>query len=116
LRTEFAALDLAARAGRRIEKTTEEETPLPEIFELFRIFLDELAAGLNQNLLVAFEIRLLELLGLAPDLSVLKAGSGKALEQFARMNWESVRRVRLSAQQFSEISDFLEHRFREGMR
>src|SRR5687767_12044898 len=42
LRTDYAALEIAARAGKRIEKTTEEETPLPEIFGLFLSFLDEL--------------------------------------------------------------------------
>src|SRR4051812_17861854 len=34
LRRELTALEFAARAGRRIERMTEEETPLPEIFAL----------------------------------------------------------------------------------
>ena len=116
LRTELAALEMAARAGRWIEKTTEEETPLPEIFELFRRFLDELAKGVNQNLLVVFEVRLLEGLGLAPELRSLKPGSAKALQQLARMEWEAAPRLKLSAGQFDEISSFLERRFQDGMR
>ena len=117
LRTEMTALEVAARAGRWIEKTTEEETPLPEIFELFRSFLDELAKPpVSQNLLLVFELRLLEALGLAPELCGLKPGSAKALEQLARLEWDAVRRVKLSAGQFDEVSSFLEKCFREGMR
>jgi DNA repair protein RecO (recombination protein O) len=117
LRTELAALEMAARAGRWIEKMTEEETPLPEVFELFRAFLDEVANGpLNQNLGIVFEVRLLEMLGLAPELSRLKAGSARALEQLARMDWEAVRRVKLSVGQFEELASLLESGFREGMR
>jgi DNA repair protein RecO (recombination protein O) len=117
LRTELAALEQAARAGRWIEKTTEEDTPLPEIFDLFRGFLDAIARDpVSQNLSLAFEIRLLEILGFAPELKSLNAGSARALEQLARIDWEAMRRVRLTASQFSEISSFLEHAFREGMR
>lgn len=117
LRTELAALEMAARAGRWIEKMTEEETPLAEVFELFRAFLDELAQGpVNQNLAIVFEVRLLELLGLGPELSGLKSGSARALELLARMEWGTVRRVKLSAGQFEEIAGFLERGFQEGIR
>jgi DNA repair protein RecO (recombination protein O) len=118
LRTDFAALEQAARAGRRIERTTEEDAPVPEIFELFRDFLDELAKPpLEGSLLLAFEIKLLHDLGFAPTLegSELPAGSRKALEQLRALDWEAVRRVKLSASQIFEIESFLDRCFRDAM-
>ena len=118
LRTNFVALEQAARAGRRIERTTEEDAPVPEIFELFRDFLDELAKPpLEGSLLLAFEIKLLYDLGFAPTLegSELPAGSRKALEQLRALDWPAVRRVKLSASQIFEIESFLDRCFREAM-
>jgi DNA repair protein RecO (recombination protein O) len=114
LRTEFIALEMAARAGRRIERATEEDTPLPEVYALFREFLDELAKPpLDGVIVIAFEIRLLEILGLAPELeeSSLQLGSRKALEQIAAVDWSAVRRVKLAVSQTAEISAFLDRSF-----
>jgi DNA repair protein RecO (recombination protein O) len=118
LRTDFVALEQAARAGRRIERTTEEDAPLPEIFELFKGFLDELARPpLEGSLLLTFEIKLLNALGFAPALegSSLPIGSRKALEQLRGLDWSAVRRVKLSASQTLEIESFLDRCFREAM-
>jgi len=118
LRTELAALEQAARAGRRIERTTEEETPLPEVFELFRGFLDELGKPpINETLAIAFEIRLLETLGLRPELrgGSLNPGAAGAFERLGDLEWEAVRRVKLSASQVTDISAFLDKCFQEGM-
>jgi DNA repair protein RecO (recombination protein O) len=118
LRTDFVALEQAARAGRRIERTTEEDAPLPEIFELFKGFLDELAKRpLEGSLLLTFEIKLLNALGFAPALegSSLPIGSRKALEQLRGLDWSAVRRVKLSASQTLEIESFLDRCFREAM-
>ena len=118
LRTDFVALEQAARAGRRIERTTEEDAPVPEVFDLFKSFLDELAKPpLEGSLLLAFEIKLLAELGFAPTLegSALPVGSRKALEQLQALDWPAVRRVKLSASQTYEIESFLDRCFREGM-
>jgi DNA repair protein RecO len=118
LRTDFVTLDQAARAGRRIERTTEEEAPVPEIFELFKGFLNELAKPpLEGSLLLAFEIKLLKELGFAPALggSALPAGSCKALEQLQSVEWPAVRRIKLSPSQIFEIESFLDRCFREAM-
>ena len=118
LRTDFVALEQAARAGRRIERTIEEDAPVPEIFTLFKVFLDELAKPpLEASLLLAFEIKLLMELGFAPVLegSELPLGSRKALEQLSALDWPAVRRVKLSASQTFEIESFLDRRFREAM-
>jgi DNA repair protein RecO (recombination protein O) len=118
LRTDFVALEKAARAGRRIEKTTEEEAPVPEIFELFKAFLDELAQPpLEGSLLLAFEMKLLDALGFAPALggSSLPIGSRRALEQLNALDWPAVRRVKLAASQAIDIESFLDRCFREAM-
>jgi DNA repair protein RecO (recombination protein O) len=118
LRTDFAALEQAARAGRRIERTTEEDAPVPEVFELFKGFLDELAKPpLEGSILLAFEIKLLETLGFAPALegSALPIGSRRALEQLQTLDWSAVRRVKLSASQIFESEAFLDRCFREAM-
>lgn len=115
LRTDFTALEIAARAGRRIERATEEDTPLPEIFALCKDFLDQLAQPpLDGALLIGFEVRLLEILGLAPetDDAGLSAGSIRALEQIAKVDWIALRRIKLAASQFGEIEAFLDRAFR----
>jgi DNA repair protein RecO (recombination protein O) len=118
LRTDFSALEQIARAGRRIERTTEEDAPVPEIFDLFKNFLDEIAKPpIETALLLAFEIKLLEVLGFAPALegSSLPIGSRRALEQLNIRDWPAIRRVKLSPSQISEIEIFLERCFREAM-
>lgn len=118
LRTDFLALEQAARAGRRIERTTEEDTPIEEIFELFKGFLDELTTPpVAGSLVLAFEIKMLAELGFAPTLdgSGLPLGSRKALEQLQALEWPAARRVKLSASQTIEIETFLDRCFREAM-
>jgi DNA repair protein RecO (recombination protein O) len=118
LRTDFVALEKAARAGRRIERTTEEDAPVPEAFELFKGFLDELARlPLEGSLLLAFEIKLLGVLGFAPALegSSLAIGSRRVLEQLQTLDWAAVPRVKLSASQIYDIEAFLDQCYREAM-
>jgi DNA repair protein RecO (recombination protein O) len=118
LRRDFVALEQAARAGRRIERTTEEDTPAPEVYELFKAFIDELAKPpLESSLLFAFEVKLLGVLGFAPALegSALPIGARRALEQLVSLDFAAVRRVKLSASQIFEIETFLDRCFREAM-
>src|SRR5688500_1838101 len=59
LRKDFSALEQLARAGKRIEGATEEDAAVPEIFELFKSFLDQAATPpFESSLLFAFEIKL----------------------------------------------------------
>lgn len=118
LRKEFVALEQLARAGRRIERATEEEAPIPEIFDLFRLLLDEIGKPpFEPSLLLAFEIRLLQVLGLTPILegSSLPIGSRRALEQLQFLEWSAIRRIKLSATQIIDMETFLDRSFREGM-
>jgi DNA repair protein RecO (recombination protein O) len=118
LRKDYVALEQTARAGRRIERATEEETAIPEVFELFKSFLDEIAKPpLEASLVLAFEMKLLHLLGFAPVLegSSLPIGSRRALEQLQSLDWPALRRIKLSASQIFDMETFLDRSFREAM-
>jgi DNA repair protein RecO (recombination protein O) len=118
LRTDFVALEQAARAGRRIERTTEEDVAIPDVFALFQGFINELAVPpLEGSLLLAFEVKLLDTLGFAPVIegSSLPIGSRRALEQLRAVDFSAVRRVKLSASQKIEIETFLDRSFVEAM-
>src|SRR6185436_8750277 len=75
LRQDVGRLQQAAYGVALLELATETETPLPELYELFGDWLAFLNrhAALRHGLL-AFEIRFLHELGMAPSL-----GSGRAL-------------------------------------
>ncbi len=68
LRTDLRYVQQAAYAALLIEQTTERETPLPEIHDLFAGFLAYLPGQPPRALSVfAWELRLLRELGLEPD-------------------------------------------------
>ena len=59
----------AAYAAAFVEQATETETPLPAIFDLMNSFLDHLCGPKPApQLVLAFELKLLQELGLKPDL------------------------------------------------
>ena len=110
LRDNLTCLRIAAYLGQLIEKTTETDTPLPELFQLFQSALIELADGPPRILtLIAFEMRFLAEMGLSPDLATanLTAGSKRILEQIARSDSAGVGRLHLSRNQNTELARFL---------
>lgn len=69
LRTDYTRLRAAAYAAQLVEQATEKETPLPGVFELLASLLGQLnAAVASAAQLLGFELRLLDELGLRPDL------------------------------------------------
>jgi DNA repair protein RecO (recombination protein O) len=113
LRTDLSYLRQVCYCAELIEQSTESETPLPEVFELFHQFLGILPAQPAQpHLVFAFELRLLSEMGLQPDLGALRltAGARELVNRFAQIDWEMVGRLRLSAAQTREIGQFL-HNF-----
>lgn len=68
LRTDLARLRAAAHAVQLLEQATEPEAPVPELYALLRDLLRAEAAP-AAPLVLAFEWRLLGLLGLQPDLA-----------------------------------------------
>ncbi len=69
LRKDMDRLQQAGYAAALIEQTTETGTPIPEFFALFASFLGHVAnQPLKARHTIAFELKLLEVLGLSPDL------------------------------------------------
>ncbi len=118
LRTDLAVLRQAAQASRRIERITEEETPLPEIHALLRGFLEELAKSpISEALPAAFESKLLRELGLWPDMTTapVTPGSRRVMEQLAALEWGAVRNLKLSPAQVAELSSYLDRMLRAAV-
>jgi DNA repair protein RecO (recombination protein O) len=110
LRLDLAKLKQAAYAATFIVQTTEPETPLPDIFELFRRFLESLCAhALSPHLVPAFEIKMLVELGLEPNWeeSKLQPGTGKIVEAMRQRDFASILSVKPTDKQLTELRQFL---------
>lgn len=110
LRPELAYVQQASYCAAMIEQTTETETPLPALYEQFVALLRELPLHPPQAATIfAFEMKLLEELGLKPDLSEAKlsAGAHQLLDKFTVEDWPSLFRLRLSKAQEMEIQNYL---------
>ena len=110
LRQDVDRLREAAYAAALIEQSTETDTPLPGLFRLMNEWLDHL--GRNSSgapAIFAFEIKLLDELGLLPDFAAanLSAGAKQILAHGAQDSWETVTRLKLSPAQHREIRQFL---------
>ena len=110
LRRDLGWLEQAAHATKLLEQTTETETPLPEFFHLLVGFLKHLPEHLPQpQTLLAFEMKLLRILGLSPNLTTkdLTAGSQQILQKLDALDWPAVSRLKPTAAQIRELEHFL---------
>ena len=105
-------LQQAAYAASFIEQATESETPLPEIFELMRGFLDHLCAHHPQpQTIFALELKLLRELGLEPDFDEtrLTPGAKKIVTTLLDDDWMSAPRPQIIDRAgAAELRQFLE--------
>jgi DNA repair protein RecO (recombination protein O) len=110
LRRDLVYLEQAAYCAALLEQTTETDTPLPEVFSLLDSFLNSLPQQPPQAQIVfAFELKLLDELGLMPDLSKkpLTPGAEQILQKLCTSDWPAIARLRLSAPQTTELRQFL---------
>lgn len=113
LRTELGYLQQASYCSTLIEQNTETETPIKPFFDLLAGFLDCLPAVAPQpQKVLAFEIKLLQELGLAPEPAHtrLKPGTGAIWSFLAGSDWASIAQLQLSPAQLTELQSFL-HEF-----
>ncbi len=113
IREDLLKLQQAAYAANFIVQATETEAPLPEIFELFQVFIQRLCVQpMKSEVIFSFELKLLHELGLAPDWQEarLTAGAKKIVELWLRSEECSISRLKLSAPQRVEIKQWL-HEF-----
>jgi DNA repair protein RecO (recombination protein O) len=110
LRQELGWLQQASYCAELIEQTTETETPIPEVFELLRGLLDALGRQAPQpRTVLAFELKLLGLLGLAPDLAQtrLSPGARTVVKALTEEDWPAIARLKATAALASEVRDFV---------
>jgi DNA repair protein RecO (recombination protein O) len=110
LRTELGYLQQASYGATLIEQTTEPQTPLPEIYELFRGFIHTLPKQPPKpRTVLAFEFKLLQILGLAPDLDETKLSpeARTLVNALTETDWEGLSALRATAAQANAIKQFL---------
>ncbi len=111
LRKELGYLQQASYCSALIEQATETETPLSAIFDLLADFLNYLGTqSFAPQTVFAFELKLLNELGLEPDLakSGLTIGAQQIIQALAGRDWGAVSRLKLSASQLRELRQFLQ--------
>ena len=110
LRQELGYLRQASYCANLIEQTTETETPLPTVFRLMNGLLDYLPAQPPEpQSIFAFEIKLLNELGLQPDLgaSNLTPSAKRLVRNLGESDWPSLAHLKLSRPQVAELGLFL---------
>jgi DNA repair protein RecO (recombination protein O) len=110
LRKNLGWLQQASYFAALVEQTTETETPLPKVFSLVHECIEALTrTAPSPRTVFAFELKLLEELGLMPDLSAVSIGAGarKVAEALKRSEWNVIARVKLSELQTRELRQFL---------
>jgi DNA repair protein RecO (recombination protein O) len=111
LRQDLECLQQASYGARLVEQVTETETPLPAVFELMRGLLDHLQhQPPRPQTIFAFELKLLNELGLKPDLqkSHLTPGAKRVVTVLSMSDWAAVLRLKLSGAQAAELRQFLQ--------
>jgi DNA repair protein RecO (recombination protein O) len=115
LRKDLGLLQQASYCAAWVERATETETPLPQIFELMVGLLRHLLSHPAQPQTVfAFELKLLAELGLKPDLakSQLNPGTRQLVKALTENDWPVMACLKLSNDQVTELRQFL-HGFLE---
>lgn len=110
LRHELGYLRQAAYCAALIEQSTETQTPLPEIYELFLGFLHALPSQPPKPRTVfAFELKLLEALGLSPDVedSRLPPEARALVTALSETDWKDLPSLRATAAQAQAVKQFL---------
>ncbi len=110
LRNDIVKLNQAAYGAAFIVQTTEAETPLPGVFELFQKFLECLCAREpSPQLIFALELKMLGELGLEPDWHKmnLAVGTVKAAQALLERDFEGGFGLKLADNQINEIRQFL---------
>jgi DNA repair protein RecO (recombination protein O) len=110
LRKELGYLQQASYCAALIEQATENETPMTAIFDLMNGFLNHL--GLQPpaaQTIFAFELKLLNELGLKPDLARSRATAGvkEVIRALTDFDWDALFGLKLSDPQIVELRQFL---------
>jgi len=112
LRQDIVALQRACYGTAFLEQVTEPDTPLPGIFELFQGFIDEVCRRpAAPEVTLAFEIKMLDELGLRPVLgtAALSEGARKIASRLSADTWSDLQPLKPTAAQLRELRHFLQN-------
>jgi DNA repair protein RecO (recombination protein O) len=110
IRRDFRLLQQASYLAALIEQVTESETPLETVFNLAdEFFATTVNEKVHPHLTLAFELKLLDQLGLAPDLGEarLSAGAKEIARRFLSNDLGFSSRIHLNHAQSKELNQFL---------
>jgi DNA repair protein RecO (recombination protein O) len=113
VRQDIRRLQLAAYCTALLEQTTESDTPLPGLFDLFKGLLGQLSVReARPRLVFAFELKLLAALGLFPalDQARLAPSTDELAFNLAQSDWSALQELNPPSAAVKELSAFL-HRF-----
>jgi DNA repair protein RecO (recombination protein O) len=110
LRKDLGWIQQASYAAAFIEQATEIEAPIPEIYELMTALVEHIPGRRPvDRTIYAFELKLLEQLGLQPDFSEshLPPGTREMARALAESSWDVIGRLQLSETQADQLRRFL---------
>lgn len=110
LREDLGRLQQAAYAVALIEQTTETETPIAEVYDLMQGYVEYLAGAVAKPVnVLAFELKLLELMGQSPDPEETHLSKvGKALlVALQQCEWGQLQEAVITANHAQELRLFL---------
>lgn len=110
LREDLGWIQQASYFASFIEQATETDTPLPGVHSLLSDVLKRLCNfPPGPRTVFAFELKMLDHLGLQPDLAqtALAPGTRQIAHTLAAADWDSIGRLRLSEGQVAQLKSFL---------
>lgn len=109
LREDLGWVEQASYAAAFVEQTTETDTPLPEVAALFRSFVAHLPSQPPQpRSVLAFELKLLHGLGLAPEFgSGTEPGSNGLAARLMEADWPDIANLSAPATEARALHRFL---------
>ena len=105
------SLSLLAYGTHFLEKATEPDHPMPGVYTIFSTLIEHLNCTPPEKILVyAFEIKILNELGLAPaaEDGRMHKDISQLIEKLGYLNWEEISQLKPSHEKFSKVSSFLE--------
>jgi recombinational DNA repair protein (RecF pathway) len=109
LRRDLAWVHQASYFGVLIELGTEAETPIREVYELFAAVLKALPlAKPRARTVLSFELKFLNRLGYAPDLSALGEEAAALARILLESSFEELGALKTSVQTHQEVNRFVQ--------
>ena len=109
LRRELAWVHQASYFGVLIEKGTEAETPIREVYELFAGVLEALPrTAPRARMVLSFELKLLSLLGYEPNLSGLSEEAASLARILLESSFEELGALKTSGRTHHEVNRFVQ--------